>query len=254
LRSTMIRVPNMQLAILRSTMIRVPNMQLSLNEEPCFHRHFLDSDPNSPCNWVDLLSVIRAVAPSSGICFLHRASLPCRAATSQAGIRRRTENLSSPRDESSRLLASSQAFPGPPAPSWTGSSSPPPPSSQHQSPPAPVPSRQAHTWTWLANRSFRLVSPSMATPTTNSSMSKGRWSGHFSKSVSSSTARPSGSSLRGDPVLHRQYQLDSSPLDSCNIFAPERPADREMVEASAVMVVWDCGRTTPRATASAWRR
>lgn len=43
---------------------------------------------------------------------------------------------------------------------------------------------------------------------------------------------------RGQSVLHRQYQLDSSPLDSCNIFAPERPADREMVEASAVMVVW----------------
>jgi hypothetical protein len=35
------------------------------DEKPCFHRHFLDSDPNSPCNWVDLLSVIRAVAPSS---------------------------------------------------------------------------------------------------------------------------------------------------------------------------------------------
>jgi hypothetical protein len=35
------------------------------DEEPCFHRRLLDSDPSSPCDWVDLLSVVRAVAPSS---------------------------------------------------------------------------------------------------------------------------------------------------------------------------------------------
>jgi hypothetical protein len=35
------------------------------DEEPCFHRRFLDSDPDSPCDWVDLSSIVRATAPSS---------------------------------------------------------------------------------------------------------------------------------------------------------------------------------------------
>jgi hypothetical protein len=35
------------------------------DEEPCFHHRFLDSDPDSPCDWVDLSSIVCATTMSS---------------------------------------------------------------------------------------------------------------------------------------------------------------------------------------------
>ncbi|XP_008662411.2 uncharacterized protein [Zea mays] len=176
-----------------------------------------------------------------GICFLHRASLPCRAATSQAGIRRPQEDreLVQPprRVESATCVESS----------------------------VPRASSTELDREFIAASAF--VTASVASST--SALEAGAHvdvagepefpprvtlDGHPDDEllhVEGAVVRPlleereqqHGTAqrvivARGQSVLHRQYQLDSSPLDSCNIFAPERPADREMVEASAVMVVW----------------
>jgi hypothetical protein len=215
------------------------------NEEPCFHRRLLNSDPSSPCDWVDLLSVVRAVAPSS------RDLLPppgIRAVPSSyvtSGYPREDRELVQPlrrvesatRVESSVTRASSteldrefivaSAFIT--ASSTSGTSALEAGARVDTASEPEFPPRAtlgAHP-----DYELRHVEP------------VGLLEGAVVRPLLEELERQHSTAqrvivARGQLVLHRQYQLDSSPLDSCIVFVPERPADREMVEASAVMVVW----------------